>query len=466
MRNKLFNLIVATLLTSGVAMAQSDLTLYNFNAIPQSLHVNPAYPQQTKFWVGLPALSGVHFHFHNSGFSLKDIIATGTDINVELANLAADLGGDSHLSINQDVELFGLGFKLGKGFLSMGATQTVDIKMTYPVEILEFISWKAGDPITGFSLNDFNFESTSRTNIYLGYQHKFLKDRLSLGFRGKYMFGQGNVFIDRINVGVDASDPWLLKIRSNTLLRSSGIAKFTADDFDAAADPTGLALTGNNGFAFDFGFDYKLTSRWSLSASVLDIGSITWSENNEDYTSIGEYDFEGLELDLSQTDKFSDVIDNTLDSIKDAFSFDTIANAASYTRSLNPRFFAAINYALTDKHSLGLLYHGRTWNGDLFSDYSVNYQGRWFRGMQFIASYSIINGTTNNVGAGIDFKFGPMQLYLISDNILGAIMYENLQTTNIRIGLNITFYGRKDKKDKGLPTSSPVEAAEEEESEE
>ena len=460
MKTKLFIAFLMVSFSSGL-FAQSDLTLYNFNAIPQSLHVNPAQPQQTKVWVGLPALSGVHFHLHNSGFALIDIIATDTDINDELAALADALDDDSHLAINQSIELLGIGFKVGKGFVTLGANQQVDFHMTYPAEVLKFISWQPGDAITGFTLNDFELESTVRTNFYVGYQHKLLNDKLTLGTRVKYIFGQQNSFIDRINVGVDATDPYVLKIRTNTLIRASGLANLTADG--AFDNPVSLALPDNTGFAFDFGFDYKLNKRWSFSGSVLDLGSINWSDGNEDYVSNGEYDFEGIELDFSEDD-FSDVANDAADSLIAAFEFDTVPGGA-YSRSLNPRFFVGANYHLNEKHALGVLYHGRTWNGELYSDYSVNYQGKWFRGMQFIASYSVINGTTNNVGAGVDFKLGPVQLYLISDNVLGAIMYENLQTANIRVGLNLTFYGRKDK-NKTEKIESPVEAPVEDEAEE
>lgn len=441
---------LAFILISVIGHAQSDLTLYNFNAIPQSLHTNPAYPQQTKVWVGLPVLSGVHFHFHNSAFTLKDLIpADGPNINDNLRSIANTLDDKSHFALSQDIDLLGIGFKAGRGFVSLGATQSINLRMGYPGDLLKFMSFRSGDPITGFSLNELDYESMVRTNFYLGYQHKFIKNRLTLGFKAKYMFGQQHSFIDRINAQVDASDPFLLRIRTNVLVKTSGLSNYLDDDFDFGSDPVGVVLTDNTGLAWDFGFNFLITRKLSVSGSVLDLGSITWQSGNEDYVSRGEYDFEGIEIDLSQQD-FDGVIDNLTDSLQNVFEFDTLVGE-TYTRALPTRFFAGLNYNLTPKHGFGILYHGRSANGELLSDYSVNYQGRWFRGLQFTASYSVINGTQNNIGAGIDFKFGPLQLYLISDNALGALMFADAQTANIRLGLNITFYGKKDKDPKDMP---------------
>lgn len=448
---KKIKLLSIFLLSGLVSNAQSDLTLYNFSALPQSLHVNPSLPQQAKVWIGLPGLGGVHTHLQNTGFTLSELIPKGSDINVKLREVADNLDDDSRLNFNQEINLLGIGFKAGRGFVTLGATQVINLRVGYPIDVLKFISYRDGDPITGLSFNEFDYESMVRTNFYLGYQHKFLKNRLSIGVRGKYIFGQQHSEIQSIDAQLDASSPFQTKISSNIKIRSSGLANLLDPDLNPADDPVGLALTENTGIGIDFGANYLITRKLSVNFSVLDLGSITWKDGNENYESSGEFDFNGLELDLADQD-FDKVIETFTDSLASVFGFDTIENAPSYSTKLPTRVFGAINYDFHPKHGIGLLYHGKLGLDNKFrSDYSVNYQGRWFRGMQFIASYSMIDGIQNNVGAGIDFKFGPMQLYIISDNVLGAIYYEDLNTTNLRVGLNIVFYGSKPKEPKDMP---------------
>jgi hypothetical protein len=443
---KKVTLLLALVFSCLAASAQSDMLLYNFNAIPQSLHVNPAYPQQTKVWVGLPAISGYHFHYHNNGFALIDLLERGTDIDSNRNRLIRNLDNNNHITVNQNVELLGLGFKVGKGFVSAGAYQSIDFRMDFPADLLRFVNFGnvsagTGDTLDSkFSLESFDFETVSRTNIYIGYQHKLMDERLTVGGRFKYIIGQQNTWVQRMNVDVASTDS-SFNVKTDALVSTSGAASFI--DGDEFTDPLATAIPGNVGFGVDLGIHYKLNKHWNFSVSALDLGSITWKENNRDYVSKGEYSFSGVEVDFAD-DNPGQGTEYVIDSITKAFDFQEVDGRA-YTKPLMSRFFVSANYQLSDRHAFGVLYHTRKWGDNFFHDYSVNYQGRLSRTFQFTASYSVINGTYNNVGAGFDLKLGAIQLYLLSDNILHGIMYENLQTTNLRFGINIALYGRKHK---------------------
>lgn len=434
-----------------VAVAQSDLTLYNFNAIPQSLHTNPAYPQQTKVWIGLPAISGLHAHFHNNGFMLSDLLAEGTDINENKNRIIDNLDDKSHIAFNQSIDLLGIGFRTGKGFFSMGATQSTDFKMDYPVDLLKLINYgNAEYSDKSLNVNSFDFEVMTRTNFYLGYQHTLLNDRLNIGGRFKYIIGQTHTYVERMNAEIYThGNGEQLDVSTDILIRTAGVSGFV-DDVDLNISEA--LLPSNSGFAVDLGGYYKLNDNWSVSASVLDLGLINWSMNTRDYVSKGSYSYDGIDADLSGDD-IDQSAENVQDSLKEAFDFKEVDGEA-YSQWLSTRIFAGVNYALTDKHTFGALYHARLWGGQMYHDMSVNYQGRLSRTFQFTASYSVINGTYNNVGAGFDLKLGAIQLYVLSDNILGAVQYANLQTSNVRVGINLTFYG---KKKSSLPDDSPVE---------
>ncbi len=445
---------LALTLTTLVATAQSDLTLYNFNAIPQSMHVNPAYPQQTKVWVGLPVMSGLHFHFHNNGFKLVDLLERGTDPNENLDNIINNLDDKSHLAISQNVDLFGVAFRVGNGMFSVGATQEVDMRMDYPVDLLKVIRY-GNDQYVDQSLNvsQFDYETVARTNFYMGYQHSLMEDRLSIGGRLRYIIGQQHSYVERMNAEINTRDNGFeLEVKTDILIRTAGVSSVLENSF--GDNIMGNVIPQNSGFGLDLGGHYKINENWDVSASVIDLGLINWTANTRDYRSNGEFVYDGIDADLAD-DNLGDSWENTQDSLSEAFDFKE-TDGESYTRWLSPRVFLGGNYHFNDKHAVGALYHGRFWDGELFHDVSFNYQGRWSRTFQFIASYSIINRTYNNVGAGFSLKMGPVQLYLLSDNILGAMMYENLQTTNLRVGLNLTFYGKRNKKSTGTQLVDPI----------
>jgi len=418
--------------------AQSDMMLYNFNAIPQVHHTNPAYPQQAKWYIGLPGISGISTHYHNSGFALVDIFEKGTDINQNLAQLSNNLDERSQLNLNNRVELLGVGFKAGKGFVTLGATQNIDFKMDLPYQLFQIL-FSGNGSITNLDLNTFDLETINRTNFYLGYQHKFLQDKLTVGLKAKYIFVQQHAYIERMNLSLRNDGNYNIKATSDILIRTSGPSAFESFEDQEIMD---IALPNNTGFAFDFGAFYQINDKFDVSASVLDLGSITYTSYNRDYVSEGTFDFEGVEIDLSQDD-FSNVGNATADSLEKAFNFRE-EDGNTYTRSLMSQAYASFNYHLTPKHSFGALFHTRIWNGEMFNDYGINYVGRLSRTFQFTAGYSIINGTMHNVGAGFDLKLGAVQLYLMSDNVMAAD-YATVQTTNFRFGINLSFYGKRAK---------------------
>ncbi len=451
---KAVKLSLALFLIANLAHSQSDLILYNFNAVPQSLHVNPAMPQQTKLWVGIPVLSGYSLHYHNDGFKLIDLFERGTDINANFYNLLDRLSPENQIIISQSMDLLGIGFELGPhGFITFGATQNVDYRMDYPADLLRLI-FEGNDRQSQYNLNTFDYELISRTNFYVGYQHKLLNDKLTVGGRLKYIIGQQHAYVDRFNAAV-STDPNLdsLSIVTDIRVRTSGPAELIDNSDDL--DPFSLAFPGNSGFAVDLGANYKITKKLSASFSVLDIGSINWSDNNRDYVSSGEFHFKGIEADLSDDD-IGNSYDNIVDSLEAAFDFKE-QDGNSYSKALMSRIFLGVNYDFTPKHSVGLLYHSRIWNGEAFHDYSLNYVGRLSRAFQFTTSYSIINGTYNNIGAGFDVKMGPVQIYMMTENFLGVMFYENLQTTSFKFGINLTFYGKKEKPRIEEPTAVPFD---------
>ncbi len=68
-------------------------------------------------------------------------------------------------------------------------------------------------------------------------------------------------------------------------------------------------------------------------------------------------------------------------------------------------------------------------------------------------SYSIMNGSYNNVGLGIGLGTHNFTFHAISDNILGFFFPQKATTANIRFGFNLQFGCRE--KPKGFKYSGP-----------
>ncbi|MDZ7846639.1 MAG: DUF5723 family protein [Owenweeksia sp.] len=455
---KNYHLIYSLILAMGAltTQAQHDLILYNFNAVPQSLHTNPGYAQQTRLWIGLPVISGIHIGYSNSAFTPGDIFAAGTDINQNVDNVLAGLDEKSQIGLQQDFELLGIGFRTGAGFWTMGVRQVMNFNTDVPGDLLR-LAWYGNAPQDNrnVSLQAFDTELLHRLNTYVGWQNQYMDDRLSVGARFKYIIGLQHGYTEKTKASIVTQDNSSIVLDSDILYRTAGVASFIDGETPSFNN---TILPQNSGFGIDLGGTFDLSEKWQISASVLDLGFINWRQNTRNYISQGRFEFNGLDADLSDDQPIKD-FENILDSLYDAFEFREV-DGESYTRSLAPRVFIGGNFRLNDKHSFGALYHARFWEDEIYNDFSVNYQGRLANAFQYTVNYSVINGTYANVGLGLMARLGPVQLYMMSDNVLGAVMLENLQTSNIRLGLNLAFYDKnKDKKKDKKSKQSPVQPA-------
>ncbi|AEV31413.1 hypothetical protein Oweho_0394 [Owenweeksia hongkongensis DSM 17368] len=437
------------------SFAQSDLTLYNFNSVAQSLHVNPALPQQTRVWVGIPLLSSIQVSYHNDGFRPIDLFETGTDVNENLDNIILGLDDESQFAINQSIDLLGVGFQVSGGFLTLGAQQVTDYRMDYPVDLLRLVRFgNAGADYRSSNVSEFDFETVTRTNYYIGYQ-KDVNDKLSLGGRFKYIIGQGHAYVEKMDATIETLDNSNLEIETDIIIRTAGISDYIEENpFEIKTS----VFPDNNGFGIDLGANYVLDDKWSFSASVLDLGFINWKSGTRDYVSKGTFEYEGVDANLNDDDPVGS-FDEILDSLAAAFEF-TEVDGEKYTKWLASRVFLAANYKINERHTFGAVYQMKLWSGTTYHDFSVNYQGRLARAFQYTVSYSIINGTYNNVGAGFQTKLGPVQLYLLTDNFLNIMYYENLETTNVRLGLNVALFDKKTKKNKTKAPTNVEDALE------
>ena len=451
--NKLtFTAVVFSLILAGQLKAQSGLTLYNFNAVPQSLHMNPGYDQQSRLWIALPVISGFYVGYHNSAFTPYELLESGTDVNENLDNIINNLKDNSQLDIRNEIDLLGVGFRTKVGFFTVGARLTTEYITDYPKDLMRFVRFgNAADDLRTANLSDWDFELLSRYDYYVGWQHKFLDDKLSVGVRAKYIFGMANVYAERTNISVVTQDDSKLILETDALIRTAGATDFINSGGFEINDVTKTIFPANQGVAIDLGGTYDINEQIQVSASVLDLGSINWKANNYDLVSSGKFEFDGADANLSDDEPINEkYFENLRDSLFSAFEFDTVSGQ-SYSRSLSPRLFLGGTYSFNEKHAVGILMQSRFFAGQMYSNYSVNYVGRVSRAFQYTVSYSIINNTFNNIGAGISARLGPVQLYLVSDNVFHMVFPSNLQSTNLRVGLNLAFYEKKIKKTKPVP---------------
>ncbi|MFM1932749.1 MAG: hypothetical protein RL226_2052, partial [Bacteroidota bacterium] len=224
----------------------------------------------------------------------------------------------------------------------------------------------------------------------------------------------------------------------------------------------------NRGLGVDVGVEKRVTDKLSLNAAVTDLGFIRWKDALRSLeTDKNEFSFIGVEFteDILTTDgDIADSLDQQLNALWDEAERDFNYNEGEqgYRSATLARFQVGASYHLfgVDTLSAGrleVLFQSEVFRGRLRPTYTLAYVqnfGRWFTGT---LAYSVIDREYRNLGVGLRLNAGPLQLYVLTDNVLAVVLnplvftdedgaeesrisYPSFaRTTQLQFGLNLTF---------------------------
>ncbi|GAB5557482.1 MAG: hypothetical protein SchgKO_16950 [Schleiferiaceae bacterium] len=423
------------------ATAQRSLGVYTFDHLPQSQILNPGKPTPYRWYLGLPGLSSIDITAQSTAFSLYDIFGTDVNLDEELPKIISNLDQSDRVYVAQTVEILNLGFKTGSFYWSMGAYQSSMNNYQIPSTLFRLAYYgNASDEFfeKEVQVEDMNQFMLGYNTYHLGVQKNFLDDKLTVGIRGKYYVGIYNLQTTRFDMsiysGIDE-----IRFTNDILIQTAGATDFIqGNSINTEELLLDYAFGPNNGIGFDIGANYMIQDNWSVSASVTDIGSISWNENLLNYTSKGEFTWDGFEFDA--TDGSSSGFDYVGDSLAEAFNFEE-SEGTPYKTTMPMTFAASTEYMLHPKHGFGLVYRGTAIpNGEMYNDYSIVYMGKWARWINFNVSYNMLNDTQGNLGAGVSLRAGAVQFTVMTDNVFGLTNPYEARSSSILFGLNLSFW--------------------------
>lgn len=433
--------LVAFFLSNRDAMGQRSLGLYTFDHLPQNQILNPGKPTPYRWYLGIPALSNIDVTVQSTAFSVYDIFGKDVDLNEALPRIIGNLNDKDRVYLTENIEFFNLGFKTGKYFWSLGAYQSGTNNYQIPSTLLRLAYYgNASDDFfqKEVAVEDMNQFMVGYNTYHLGVQRSFLNDKLTIGVRGKYYVGIYNLQTTRFNMSI-YSDVDQIKFTNDILIQTGGARQFVkGDDINTTDLINNYTFGPNNGLGFDIGANYQIKDNWSVSAAVNDIGSIKWNEELLNYSSEGEFVWDGYNYDINDGDNAN--FDYITDSLAEAFDFKE-SEGTSYTTRMPMTISASTEYMITPKHGFGAVYRGTAIpNGEYYNDYSLVYIGRWARWIHFNVSYNMLNDTQGNVGAGLSLRAGAVQFSVMSDNVLAFTDPAKARSSSVLFGFNLSFW--------------------------
>nr|WP_299343332.1 DUF5723 family protein [Allomuricauda sp.] len=478
MRFKFIVLFPIILMVFGLH-SQNKQLLYDFYEIPQSLMVNPGVNAQERWHVGVPVISGLSLQAATSGVTVNDLFANdGIDFNVKVRERVLDaMGRRDDFSTTTQIEVISFGYR-GRNrpddYYSFGMYGETDVIVYWPrdLAILAFEGNGGANIGRGFDLGHLNVRGEMVNVFHFGVNRK-MNDALTLGVRAKLYSSIFN-FKSVNNSGTFSTVPGENNTLANTItadmqLQTAGVEGFIdileqdggrRDDLERLFAQRVL-LGGNLGVGFDAGFTYKLNPQTTITGSILDVGFIYNTKDIKNYTLQGSASNEGINIFLPEDidDLGADLWQELVDEIEAAVPFEDNSDGFISFRPL--KVYGSIRYdfgqggktlsrecgcAINVTESTTTDYYKNSVGGQLFvikrplgfqPALTGFYQRRFGRTFTLKTTYTVDKYSFSNVGLGINLQAGPINFYLLGDNLLAYRNIADSHYASLQFGINI-----------------------------
>lgn len=439
------------------AAAQSPHSGYFLENIPNRHELNPSLTPDFNYasFLGLP-LGGMMTIGLNSNvgaetflFSRNDELVTGLHESVSSEEFLGKLKKNNYLEANLRLNILSFGFKKWGGFNTFNLNVRSTTGFNLPRELFEFakIGQEDGAPAS-YDLSSIGVSTTNYVEFAFGHSRQ-ITDKLRAGAKFKYLAGvaAADFSLDRMDVNM-SGDRW--SIRESGQLFTTNVVDIMynqngeIDDFELDAGRLGVA---GNGIGFDFGASYQLLDNLTLSASLTDIGFITWKGSTAT-ANPDEFIFDGFhhigaednpETGESALDQEMDQLEDDLKALARFKNEEDSRRTQSLTTTLN---IGGEYSVLNRKISFGLLSSTRMTSPKVWTELmaSVNFRpASWF--------HATLNGSVSNLGqsVGVLLNFCPkgFNFFIGSDYIPLKYSKQGIPVStaklNFVMGLTFTF---------------------------
>ena len=503
--SKLIGVFFIMLVCTLSANAQFLRTSYFMEGTHYRQQLNPALTP-TKGYFNLPVIGAVNATVGSTSLGYQDIIDIiddGDDFYTK-PDFMNRLKDNNKLNVNFSTEILSAGWYKGKNFWSFNIGLRTDIGANLTKNMFTFLNemetveenWRNSNyDISGQQLN-----INAYTEIGLGLSRQ-INSRLTVGARVKALLGIGNMELKLNRVAMSANLPsdqqinqWSSESYWNSMtpsqaaqaaqelkdkfnnyhanltvgaeLKSSfkGLelqeeeGKDYVTDFDFDSGKLGIA---GYGFGIDLGASYKILDNLTVSASVLDLGFISWSKSSTKIASANPdpIDIKGSTYANMVDPNNPNTVMNAVNQLQndaqgymdrvtngDVLDYDMLQLEVSDAKESRKSRLASIlvlgaEYGFfNNKLAVGVLSTTRFVQPDALTEltFSANYRPKsWFN---VALSYSAIQSAGKSFGLGL--KLGP--LFVGTDYMF---LGKNSNSVNGFVGVSIPFGGRKASKE-------------------
>lgn len=425
-------LVIFTLV--ALSVQAQDLSIHMMDSLFARTSVNPAYRFDDKVVINL---LGVSTGTYTNGISIGDILVENGGLNqFQLQEGIDNINDDNFIFGEGNVQLLGLGLDFGNWQFSAGYDWHLIGGTSYSKD-LYLLAANGNAPYIGETLDvGMDLLLQGYHDLHLGASYKM--SNFSIGGRIKLLSGISDISTDNSDLQLTTDDEiYQLTVSSDYQLNTTGVIEYDGIDsleFDGDSFGFDNFLGPNKGIVIDLGVDWAVTPKLNISASILDLGSISWSENVTNYVSTKTNSFEGVDI-LDYIDDDQEVV--LEDSLYNLLDFDETSN--SYSTSIGAKFHLSMRYMVSSKLTLGANY--AKINNHIGGRYmfSANAQYAPLNWLSFGGGFASASNSSILVPFNTILHLGPVSTFLSSDNILSAFSIKSGKVSQLRMGLQLGF---------------------------
>ncbi len=471
------HLVAATLLMVGSAATAQTLNSAYFTDDYKFRHdMNPAFENEQSYFT-IPALGNINVNLQGN-FGYQDVVMKNprygldagakkmtTFMNPYISNGDALDGfstGKNRVVGDVGITILSAGFKAFGGYNTIELSSKTNFGVSLPYELFEFAK-NTGNQT--YDIGDINARARSYVELGFGHSHK-INDKLRIGAKLKFLFGVANGDLEMKNVVADLSgnniDPatgrqlWTLSGQGMAQVSMKGFTyKSKTSEYndpnrgeyehidDVDVDGAGL---GGFGMGVDLGAVYKINDHLKVSAAVLDLGFISWSNNMKAVNSGQTFTFSGFN-DATVGSESGNTIDDQWDyygdQLTDFINLEDKGDAGSLTTALASTVNLGVEYTLPsyDKMSFGFLSSTRINGAFTWSEgrLSANWKPlKWLDGGVNFA----VSSFTTSMGYVLNIHPKGYNFFIGMDHILGKTSKEFIplsSNASVALGMSITW---------------------------
>lgn len=425
--------------------------------------LNPAFGNDQNY-IAIPALGNLHVNVHgNFGYQdvvMKNPIAGGKKMTtfmnpyISVEEALDGFKDNNRVAGNVSLTILSAGFKGFGGYNTVELNVRTSFGVAAPFGLFEFAK-NTGNQ--SYDIGDVSVSAIGFAELAFGHSHQ-INDKLRVGGKLKFLFGgaRADVKLKNLKADLSSEDKWIVSgegeadVSMKGFMYKSETKEYNNEEKgtyeyvnDVDVDGAGL---GGFGMAVDLGGVYKINDDWTVSAALLDLGFIKWTNDMRAVNRSKTFEFEGfrdISVNSDFGESFDDKVDNYGDQLADFANLTDEGDRGGRTTGIGATMVFGGEYTLPAYRKLkfGALSTTR-FNGDFSwteGRISANYAPlKWLNGGVNFA----VSSFTTSLGWVLNIHPKGYNFFIGMDHILGKTSKEMIplsSNASIALGMNITW---------------------------